>query len=173
MGVAVNAFLLRYLNDPREFEKSLASPVLLFEARGLADDSSAERELATGSGPGSPLVATGEPSVFLIKKRKDNAFPGGVTVGRTKNNDCVIDDASVSRFHCYFQGEHAHWELIDAGSKNGTFVNGIRLSPKKGTALEGKVPLKFGEVTANFLSPSDFVRWLKDHAARTGVVKAH
>ena len=46
-------------------------------------------------------------------------------IGRDPYNDIVIDDPLVSRFHAELRarpdGRH---ELVDLGSRNGTFVNG-------------------------------------------------
>lgn len=51
------------------------------------------------------------------------------TVGRSDDNDVVIPDAYVSRRHCAIL-VHAGsgCELHDIASKNGTFINGNRLS---------------------------------------------
>jgi hypothetical protein len=51
------------------------------------------------------------------------------TVGRAPDNDVVLADSYVSRRHCAVL-VHAdqHCELHDTASKNGTFLNGQRLS---------------------------------------------
>jgi DNA ligase (NAD+) len=47
-------------------------------------------------------------------------FPDRITIGRTSNNDVVINDSSVSRLHAYVRREGDKWVVADAGSKNGT-----------------------------------------------------
>lgn len=48
-----------------------------------------------------------------------------LTLGRTSNNDVVVRDTSVSRFHAYVKpGESGGLLIQDAGSTNGTVVNG-------------------------------------------------
>jgi hypothetical protein len=51
------------------------------------------------------------------------------TLGRSSDNDVVVDDAYASRRHCailvHAGGTH---ELHDTASKNGTYLNGKRLS---------------------------------------------
>lgn len=50
-----------------------------------------------------------------------------ITVGRSHNNDVVIDDATVSRTHCQIiQDDNGGYSLIDTNSKNGVYVNGIK-----------------------------------------------
>jgi pSer/pThr/pTyr-binding forkhead associated (FHA) protein len=60
------------------------------------------------------------------------------TIGRMPDNDVVIEDGHVSRRHCAVL-VHARndCELYDVASKNGTFINGQRLS--------GSVRLKSGD----------------------------
>lgn len=52
-----------------------------------------------------------------------------VTVGRSKNNDVILNDSSVSRNHLefFFDGE-GNVFLTDLNSLNGTYVNGQRIS---------------------------------------------
>ena len=52
--------------------------------------------------------------LFELKKvpGKANAFAMGVTVGRIDTNDVVLDDASVSRFHAYFQKDARTGETL-------------------------------------------------------------
>jgi len=47
-----------------------------------------------------------------------------VSIGRTHNNDIVIADASVSKFHAYFRSA-SDLRVWDGNSKNGTKVNDV------------------------------------------------
>ena len=50
-----------------------------------------------------------------------------VTIGRSSNNNIVINDGQVSRNHCQIiQDNHGNFRLIDTNSANGTYVNGVR-----------------------------------------------
>ena len=51
-----------------------------------------------------------------------------VTIGRNDNNDIVLSDRNVSRRHAYIQYENCRHILYDAGSTNGTFVNGEKVT---------------------------------------------
>lgn len=55
---------------------------------------------------------------------------GVVTIGRDPDNDLVVDDLMVSRHHAELRraGTGVPFEIVDLGSQNGTFVNGVRVS---------------------------------------------
>jgi len=51
------------------------------------------------------------------------------TLGRSSNNDVVVDDPYASRRHCAILVHSTEaFELHDTASKNGTYLNGMRLS---------------------------------------------
>lgn len=61
------------------------------------------------------------------------AFRGDeLRIGRMKENDLVINNLAVSRFHAVLRRVGEAFEIEDLGSENGSFVNGI---PVRGTAL--------------------------------------
>jgi len=52
-----------------------------------------------------------------------------VLIGRRDGCDMVIRNASVSAHHCQLQrSADGKWFLKDLGSKNGTWVNGVRVT---------------------------------------------
>jgi two-component system, NtrC family, response regulator AtoC len=67
---------------------------------------------------------------------------GEVRIGRARENDIQIVDASVSRFHARIRvdGASANATIEDLGSANGTRVRGVSLEPHK------PVPVALGEV---------------------------
>lgn len=50
-----------------------------------------------------------------------------VTVGRGEKADCLLDFEGISRLHCRLERVGNLIRLCDAGSKNGTFLNGMRI----------------------------------------------
>jgi hypothetical protein len=55
--------------------------------------------------------------------------PQRLTVGRRKDNDIMVDDPTVSRFHASLTLNHRGEIIVsDLGSANGTFVNGQRIT---------------------------------------------
>jgi pSer/pThr/pTyr-binding forkhead associated (FHA) protein len=51
----------------------------------------------------------------------------GLKIGRADDNDVVIQDDGVSRFHAELLYNNGSLWLRDAGSRNGVFVNGNRV----------------------------------------------
>jgi hypothetical protein len=72
---------------------------------------------------------------------KDFIYPlkaGLNTLGRSADNDVVVEDLYVSRRHCAVLVHHDRTcEVHDTASKNGTFLNGTRIS--------GPTPLRSGD----------------------------
>ena len=64
---------------------------------------------------------TGEPSTFPLGQRQ-------VTIGRSAANDIVLSDQFSSGCHAVVVPTERGYALIDQGSKNGTFVNGRRVT---------------------------------------------
>jgi ABC transport system ATP-binding/permease protein len=52
---------------------------------------------------------------------------GAVTIGRSTDNDVVIQDVLASRHHAFLLQTSLGTEIRDAHSVNGTFVNGVRV----------------------------------------------
>jgi hypothetical protein len=50
------------------------------------------------------------------------------TIGRWEDNDVVIEDRWVSRYHAEVHHEKGQYRVHDLGSKNGTLVNGQRIA---------------------------------------------
>jgi DNA-binding response OmpR family regulator len=49
-------------------------------------------------------------------------------IGRLPDNEIVIDDRWVSRYHAEIRRDATQYTVRDLGSKNGTFVNGQRMT---------------------------------------------
>lgn len=74
------------------------------------------------------------------------------TVGRGKENDVIIRDQCISRNHAILQSTDAgEFYLIDLGSRNGTFVNGRRVSIP--ITLSNADQIAFGKSKAEFYCP--------------------
>src|SRR5665811_371205 len=61
--------------------------------------------------------------------RRLDGLPITITVGRAKDNDIVLPELFVSRHHAQFrQLGPDTWEVVDRGSRSGTFANGRRVT---------------------------------------------
>ena len=63
--------------------------------------------------------------------------PAGVTLGRSRQCDVMVDDPNVSRSHAEIRPRGGSWVLTDLGSTNGSRLNGGR--------VEGTEVLKPGD----------------------------
>jgi transcriptional regulator with GAF, ATPase, and Fis domain len=52
---------------------------------------------------------------------------GEIRIGAMDDNDLVVRDETVSRYHCRIVQEDSGYVLYDLGSTNGTFVNRVRV----------------------------------------------
>jgi len=69
-------------------------------------------------------------SAWLESRAPGLALPaqGSVTLGRSRDCDCVLADPTVSRVHARLRRRDDAWLLRDLRSSNGTRVNGYRVS---------------------------------------------
>ena len=51
----------------------------------------------------------------------------GVRIGTAQSNELPLRDRTVSRFHCEVRFARSVAYLVDSGSTNGTFVDGVRV----------------------------------------------
>jgi len=96
--------------------------------------------------------------VYMDGDDREQVFsfePGSAeaSVGRQQSSDLVLDwDGQVSRLHARFERVDGGWVVVDDGlSRNGTFVNGERLSDRH--RLSDGDSLRFGATTVTFRSP--------------------
>jgi FHA domain-containing protein len=104
---------------------------------------------------GKDLPQTVELELYPLAKKSGASFPDRITIGRTSNNDVVIADTSVSRLHAYIKRSGAGWLVADAGSKNGSFIGGVRMEPRKEQVLPSRVELRIGDVDVTFYVAAD------------------
>ncbi len=143
--------------SPADFEERHGSAFLLLTAAELREPTGpamTEVALAGVDEPGSertaylsllayPLLRTGRSVGHLI------------TVGRTANNDVVIPDVSVSRFHAFVKPPgDGYFQIQDASSTNGTTVNGTSVPAQgHGPAVDLKSGdnVRLGQVELTFV----------------------
>lgn len=75
------------------------------------------------------------------------------TVGRSTTCAVVIPSSTVSRLHARIEVQHDRYVLFDAGSANGTFVNGHRLQGGHQLRQDDTIWLGSDEVTLTFDDP--------------------
>jgi Protein of unknown function (DUF3662)/FHA domain len=68
-----------------------------------------------------------ETALLLFEGKRLVVGPAGVTIGRSRQCDVVLNDANVSRQHAEIRPRGGSWVLSDLGSTNGSTLNGRRI----------------------------------------------
>jgi hypothetical protein len=68
-----------------------------------------------------------ETPVLLVDGKRLAVGPTGVTIGRSRQCDVVLNDPNVSRQHAEIRPRAGSWVLTDLGSTNGSSLNGRRI----------------------------------------------
>jgi len=76
-------------------------------------------------------------------------------IGRDSQNDIVLDDAMISRYHAMLFAEPQGIVLIDLESTNGTLVNGTLVPPDTPVPLEDGTLIELGPVITRYCEGVD------------------
>jgi ABC-type multidrug transport system ATPase subunit len=96
-------------------------PALTLRPESVRADAPPVTVTAASAAPGPRFEAGRLPSATYRAAHRTR-------IGRAPDNDIVLDDLQVSRYHAELLSTPAGVELIDLGTRNGTFVNGHRIS---------------------------------------------
>jgi hypothetical protein len=120
---------------PRDFAQRFAAHYLITEAVGstvvAADRLFKTTEIGTFKSDQRRGILGVAP---VLKRAGVNPYTSMITLGRARNNDVPITDISVSKLHAWIRrGDNGRFDsgdfsITDAGSRNGTFVNGLAVS---------------------------------------------
>lgn len=143
-----------------EFLERVTYPIL--QMFSVPDDTEAPIETILSNAPTPPSLTTssgtwyrGPQGILPVVKAAGNPFGEMVTVGRAPNNDLVLNDKRVSKYHGYFQRCPGGWLFCDSNSTNGTAVDGSRVSPEEPIRLSSGSKLLFGDtIPTAFLEPA-------------------
>lgn len=97
-------------------------------------------------------------TVYPLLKRPGGPFPERIGVGRTRQADVTLRAPSISKYHAYFtfDSQGSVWSVVDARSRNGTWVGKQRVSSGESMRLEDGVFLLLGEESFLFFSAEGF-----------------
>lgn len=94
-----------------------------------------------------------EGATLILADGRERDLGAGVAVGRSAENDLVLDDVTVSRQHALVVSAGERFFLEDRGSFNGTFLNGVRVQPGVRLPLRHGDRIGFGTQAVVFSSP--------------------
>jgi hypothetical protein len=66
-------------------------------------------------------------ALLLVDGKRMVVGPAGVTLGRSRQCDVVLEDPNISRQHAEIRPRGGAWVLTDLGSTNGSLINGRRI----------------------------------------------
>ena len=101
-------------------------------------------------------------AVYPLVKGEYPATPrGAYYIGRINGNDMIMPDYAISKRHAIIDVEDGAYYLRDAGSTNGTKINGLRLA-KKRVMLKDKDVIGFARYEFTFLYPKSLYQMLRE-----------
>lgn len=157
------AALGQQLSDLGEekFKAVYAAPALV----SVGGSSHVVNEFATAYAVGnvsSSVRAKGDAEVYFVRKRPGAAFAHQIGVGRAPNVDICVRRDRISKYHAFFShAEDGVFMVADAGSKNGTAVNGQPLASRTPKPIQAGASVSFGGEVFVFYSPDAFVDYLQ------------
>ncbi|AFY61378.1 FHA domain-containing protein [Synechococcus sp. PCC 6312] len=88
--------------------------------------------------------------VKSVSKQGLNISPSILTIGRAADNDLVLNDIAVSRYHARIERVEAGYVLVDVGSKAGTRLNDAKLQSNTPHPLTDGDLITFGNSALRF-----------------------
>ncbi|MCA9661811.1 MAG: FHA domain-containing protein [Myxococcales bacterium] len=121
----------------------------------------------------SPVATTENrwrsPSLLVLKisPRPGSRAPEQIVVGRTARADVCLPYPRISKHHAHFREVDGALELVDNGSTNGTYIDGVRLEEGVPVALPPDCIIHFGKYETRFMAPEVFRQHLEALAGRS------
>ena len=174
MALSFSMIASQLLVDRESVVRALSWPLLVWEAR--PSDVSTALALgyddSTESGHRARRPTTAEPLLLEVRKRPLGTGTD-ITVGRMPGNDIVLEDVTVSRTHAGLRREPmtGGWSVLDMGSHNGTFLDGVLIVPGRPMPLMDRSRVRFGDVEVTFFQPTGFEQYVRARAARLPSVR--
>ena len=161
-------------HEAEMFAKFLQYPVLVGSAiktgiistqSGMASDELNSTQIFEPSkSMGSSLSASEslKHAVYPLVKGEYPATPrGSFYIGRINGNDMIMPDYAISKRHAIIDVEDGCYYLRDAGSTNGTKINGSQLG-KRRVMLKDKDVVGFARYEFTFLYPKSLYSMLRE-----------
>lgn len=110
--------------------------------------------------------------ILRVEQKNDKPFEvdlnkDAMTIGRSSSNDLVFNHLSLSRHHARVTKKDDKYYVEDAGSRNGTFHNGIRV--RQASELKTGDLIQLGEIIIRFIEPHAEKVQVTDTAPALGV----
>jgi len=100
-----------------------------------------------------------ERGIVIPLVKRTPTFPNVILIGRSSSNDVRIDDPSVSKLHARVRLIRGGFDLEDAGSRNGTWVDDKEI--QTGVAVGHGDRVRFGQRSFRVHDAADLVELLE------------
>jgi hypothetical protein len=160
-------------HEAEAFAKYVQNPVLvgsaiksgIISSAGMGSDTLNSTQIfepAKSQSATFPASESLKHAIYPLVKGEYPATPrGAFYIGRINGNDMIMPDYAISKRHAIIDIEDGLYYIRDAGSTNGTKVNGERLG-KKRTRLNDKDVIGFARYEFTFLYPKSLYNMLRD-----------
>lgn len=102
------------------------------------------------AGPSTPSLSIIKGSAVGKTAQLGHAV-SGTSIGRSADNDVVVDDPLVSRHHARISQQNGQYVIVDSGSSNGTVVNGNKVQTQ---VLSPGAVIKLGDSELLYQGPA-------------------
>lgn len=141
-----------------EFVRAYPDPVFVLSPFSSAEKSGSITRVEHGGGRVSVVPF----EVVRVKKRGGaNKFLNMITIGRGSSNDVEVKAGEVSKFHAFCTISGGSVSITDAGSTNGTAVNGSPVPHKTSHKLTPGDEVSLGGLLVTFHDPASFYSFLR------------
>jgi len=103
--------------------------------------------------------------VGVAKAENETVVPSPVSIGRSPDNDIVLDDPTVSRYHATVTFDGSTYQVKDLGSRSGTKVDGRNLSDNE---LSTGNTIKLGNTEIKIDGTGEYSDMFKQLNSRVG-----
>ncbi|QSQ28087.1 FHA domain-containing protein [Pyxidicoccus parkwayensis] len=153
------------LRSEREaFLRDRTCPVLVWEDAPSLAFPEPDRQTTTLPSYRPGARASPEPLIYEVRPglRVPASDDARVTVGRDAGCDIFLPHPTASRLHAFFRQDppSGAWTITDAGSQNGTYLDGALILPGRSSPLPGRASLRFGRAELLFLQPAALEEYL-------------
>jgi FHA domain len=159
---AAEAFV-KYVQNPVLVGSAIKSGII--SSSGMGNDTLNSTQIFEPSKSQSASLPASESlkhAIYPLVKGEYPATPrGAFYIGRINGNDMIMPDYAISKRHAIIDIEDGLYYIRDAGSTNGTKLNGERLG-KKRTRLNDKDVIGFARYEFTFLYPKSLYNMLRD-----------
>lgn len=160
----VNDYLEDFLQlGEAAFLEKFDHPFLLYPDRhghgGFRSYHTRMADRGEGAGLGGATKSLADFQVLAPSSSGKGKTADKLLVGRSEDRDLAIDHSTVSKRHAVliFEAERDAYKLGDAGSTNGTFLNGQGVESGEPVYLRDGNVVSFGDCDYLFYSPKGFV----------------